>query len=82
VTPSSAAVAINIPRSVTPSSAAVAINIPTAEQFEGESPWSTHRTGTDVDAIPPSRLKKDGSDLQKISETLTEKTVKFKDDLS
>jgi hypothetical protein len=69
-------------RSVTPSSAAVAINIPTAEQFEGESPWSTHRTGTDVDAIPPSRLKKDGSDLQKISETLTEKTVKFKDDLS
>lgn len=82
VTPSSAAVAINIPRSVTPSSATVAINIPTAEQFEGESPFSTHRTGTDVDAIPPSRLKKDGPDLQKISENPTEKTVKFKDDLS
>lgn len=65
-------------RSTTPSSAAVAINIPTAEQ---ESPWPTHRTGTDIENNPQGRLKKDGSDLQKISENSTEKTVKFKDDL-
>ena len=69
-------------RSVTPSSASVAINIPTAEQFEGESPWPSQRTGADVEIVPPSLLKKEGSELQKIAEGPTEKTVKFKDDVS
>lgn len=69
-------------RSTTPSSAPVAINIPTAEQFDGESPWPTNRTGTDVEPSPQSKLKKEGTDLQKISENSAEKTVKFKDEVS
>ncbi|XP_052090522.1 uncharacterized protein LOC127727121 isoform X8 [Mytilus californianus] len=67
-------------RSAPLSPATVAINIPTAEQFEGESPWPTNRTGTEVETT--SRLKKEGSDLQKITENSIEKTVKFKDDVS
>ncbi|XP_076092832.1 uncharacterized protein LOC143064103 isoform X3 [Mytilus galloprovincialis] len=67
-------------RSAPLSPATVSINIPTAEQFEGESPWPTNRTGTEVETT--SRLKKEGTDLQKITESSIEKTVKFKDDLS